>query len=77
MPTIRGPVKVSFENNHAESFVLEVEIPANTTARVALPCMNDGKPVVLLDAKPVEAELEGNFVVVDPVGSGKHILERR
>jgi len=77
MPTIRGPVKISFGSDHAGSFVLEVEIPANTTARVALPCLNDDKPVVLVDGKPVEAELAGNFVVVDPVGSGKHILERK
>jgi len=77
VPTIRGPVIARFESNQAESFALEVEIPANTTARVALPCVENVEAEVLLDGKAVKHELEGSFAVVDPVGSRKHRLARR
>lgn len=77
MPTIRGPIKVRFENNQPLSFVLKVEIPANTEARIALPCPDNVKPVVLLDSKETKANLEGNFVIVDSVSSGKHILVQK
>ena len=74
VPTIRGPINARFENNRTVSFTLEVDIPCNATARIALPCTGT---TVLLDGEAVEYELEGNFAVVDPVGSGKHILIRR
>ena len=76
LPTIRGSIKTRFESSQDE-FALEVEIPANTTARVALPCMGDAAPAVLLDGEPAKFELDGDFAVVDPVGSGKHILVRK
>jgi len=73
-PTIRGPVTVQFENHPAESFVLEIDIPANTTAKVALPCMDNATPTVLLDGEKIAARLEDDFALVDSVGSGKHVL---
>lgn len=76
LPTIRGAVRAKFENNKTE-FALEVDIPANTTARVALPCMPNAESIILLDGKPVEAILGDNFAIIDPVGSGKHILVRQ
>jgi hypothetical protein len=76
LPTIRGQVNVRFKNSPDE-FVLDVELPANTTARLALPCMNNADPLVSLDGKTVEFRLEGSFAVVDTVGSGKHNLIRR
>ncbi|MFC1716247.1 alpha-L-rhamnosidase C-terminal domain-containing protein, partial [Candidatus Poribacteria bacterium] len=77
LPTIRGPVEVRFGNNRSDSFTLEIEIPANTTARVALQCMGITKPKITLDGEIVKAKLEGDFAIVDPVGSGKHTLVRR
>jgi len=77
LPTIRGPVVARFENNQPESFSLDVEIPANTTARVALPCVKGAEPVVLLDDQKVKHKLEEGFAVVDPVGSGRHHLVMR
>ena len=76
LPTIRGSIKTRFESSQNE-FALEMEIPANTTARVALPCMGDAAPTILLDGEPAKFELDGDFAVVDPVGSGKHTLMRK
>jgi len=74
LPTIRGPVTARFEHHPAESFMLEVEIPVNAKARIALPCMGNVAPTVLLDGKTVKAKVEHNFAIVDSVGSGKHVL---
>jgi len=72
VPTIRGTVGVEFERCEGE-FVLEVEIPANCSARVVLP----GSGVVEMDGAVVEGELTDRGVEVDPVGSGRHRLVRR
>ena len=74
LPTIRGPVTARFDNHQAKPLVLEVEIPANTTACVALPCKDDPATPILLDDKPVSHRLEGGFAIVDPVGSGRHVI---
>lgn len=76
LPTIRGPIRIRFENRPNAMFVLEMEIPANTTARVALPRRGNDVPTILLDDRPIRSELEGKFVWIDPVGSGRHRLVR-
>ncbi|MDR1339421.1 MAG: hypothetical protein LBK58_05140 [Prevotellaceae bacterium] len=37
IPSICGDIYVSFDNRPGEEYVLEVEIPANSTAEVWLP----------------------------------------
>ena len=76
-PTIRGPVTVRFQNEPGRSFHLEVEIPANTSARVVLPSLSLSGQTVFVDGRPIEAVGEGDALVLNSVGSGRHTLLRR
>ncbi|MDD3275540.1 MAG: alpha-L-rhamnosidase C-terminal domain-containing protein [Kiritimatiellales bacterium] len=72
VPTIRGPVFVSFENDPEKAFVLKIEIPVNTTARVGLPYNGDGQPDIILDGKKCAGQPEGKFLFID-VNDGTHV----
>jgi hypothetical protein len=76
VPTVRGPVSVRFDDT-PERVRLEVSLPANTTARVALPLGSRRAARVLLDGRPVPARRERGFAVVETVGAGRHVLELR
>jgi len=76
VPTIRGPVTVSFNNEPGRSFYLEIDTPANTSACVVLPRLDRPDTTVLFDGRPMPAAVRGGTLVVDPVGSGRHALVR-
>ncbi len=73
-PTIRGDLILSFKNNPGKSFVLNVNIPANTEAEIHLPLFS-AKQNVTMNSRPVSFRVQGSFVVVDNVGSGDKIFE--
>ncbi len=73
VPTIRGSVKVAFQNIPGESFVLDVEIPANSEAQIYLPLLNR-KGKLLVDGNLLKGTIEGKFVYTT-LGSGRHHLE--
>ncbi len=75
LPTIRGPVRARFEMQPERSFVLHLELPANMTAKVLLPIPGPGKINVAVDGHKTVAALQGQFAVVDALGSGSHTLE--
>jgi hypothetical protein len=70
MPSIRGDIHVSFDNLPGEKYVLEVEIPANSTAEVWLPRFSK-KYRLTIDGVSQKGTVNGDFVVVE-TGSGKH-----
>ncbi len=70
MPTIRGDVKVSFDNKPGTRFEMDVEIPANTVAEVWLPLL-DKKQRLVMDGTAQKGIIDGTFVKLQ-VGSGKH-----
>jgi len=72
VPTIRGDILVSFDNQPGEKFTLEVEIPANTTAEVWLPKLSK-KYQLTVDNVSQKGRVNGDFVLVE-IGSGKHKL---
>ncbi len=61
---------MTFHNTPNVSFELEVVIPANTTAVVYLPLFSQ-KNNIMLNNQSVKYRREGNFAVIDNVGSGK------
>ncbi len=69
-PTIRGDVNLSFINSPGKSFRLEVEIPPNTTAEVHLPYYSK-RQTIAIDGRPIKYKQQGNFSVIENVGSGK------
>jgi len=77
VPTIRGPVKIRFNNKPGHSFHLDINIPANTSARVVLPRSGDKDVPVLMDGKPTEATGTSDAAIIEQVGSGDHRLSLR
>lgn len=72
VPTIRGDINASFVNQPGESFSLEVDIPANTTAELWLPCTFK-KARLLLDGKEQKYTRQQGFAIVH-TGSGRHTI---
>jgi alpha-L-rhamnosidase len=71
--TLRGLVKVSFENT-PERFRLRTTLPANTTGVVYLPRKNP-KSSVYQDGKAIKAVAEGAFWKIESVGAGSYSWE--
>lgn len=75
LPTVRGTVHVSFRST-PERFTLNVQVPANSTARVYLPRLGPSAAVTV-DGARRSAPVEDGAFVLDGVGSGGHVLEVR
>jgi hypothetical protein len=73
-PTIRGDVLMSFKNKPQQSFSMNLTIPANTTADVYLPFWSKSQKVTM-NGNAVKYSLEGNFAVIENVGSGSSVFE--
>jgi hypothetical protein len=69
-PTLRGDIRVSFNNHPGEKFEMETEIPANTTAEVWLP-RPSAKYRLTVDHVSRKGEAAGPFIKV-ATGSGIH-----
>lgn len=75
-PTVRGTIHVDFKSVPGESFVLNVEIPANVNATVCLPRLGSNSPEVIANGEVAKGTIAGKFVTLDHVGSGRHRFER-
>jgi hypothetical protein len=76
LPTIRGPVRVRFNQAPGRSFALTTDIPANTCARVVLPRLSGTDTTVLVDGAAVAAVPDGDGLAIGGVGSGPHSFVR-
>ena len=74
VPTIRGPIDISIENDPAHPCTLKIDIPANMKAKVGLPCRDKESRTLVVDGKKVEAELERDYLLCDNLGHGTHVL---
>lgn len=71
-PTIKGPVKVFYEQD-GDTFSMKVEIPANTTAQVVLPARFTKKSfVVKMDGQVLQPVKQEGLYVIPAAGSGAH-----
>jgi hypothetical protein len=77
LPTIRGTIHVDFVSEPDRSFSLNIELPGNTEAVVYLPRLGSDKRQVQVDDRLITGTLQGEFIVVADIGSGRHRLERR
>ncbi len=73
-PSIRGDIYVAFENKSPSRFVLTINIPGNTSAKVYLPKLS-GENRTYQDGKQITGITDGDFIIVDNVGSGSHTFE--
>ncbi len=71
VPTVRGPVSVRIEA--AATFTADVTTPGNTTAEIHLP-WDRRYGELIVDGKTVEPALLGDFVVIDGLAPGRHIV---
>ncbi|MBN2578709.1 MAG: rhamnosidase [Pirellulales bacterium] len=74
IPTIRGPIKVSLKNERGKTFILNVDIPVNVTAKVGLPYRGNPSPTITLDGKDLKVTSHEGSYFVDGIGSGSHVL---
>ena len=75
LPTIRGSIHVDFQSSPTR-FVLNVRLPANMTAEVWAPSRGaSGEATVLVDGVERRGRREGQFLVIEPVGSGAHSFQ--
>ncbi|GHT44121.1 hypothetical protein AGMMS49965_19210 [Bacteroidia bacterium] len=72
VPSIRGDIHAAFDNQPGKRFVLNVKIPANSTAEVWLPKLS--KYRLTVDNISQKGTVEGDFVKV-AIGSGEHVFE--
>lgn len=74
-PTIKGTIGVVFID-HGERFEMTVAIPANTRAHVYIPGLGHDHAEVTVNSESREGRIEGNYVVIENVGSGVHAFMR-
>ena len=76
-PTIKGTVHVNVVLN-ANTYDVEIDIPANTSAKVFIEKMHDNGTEVEVDGNIVKGNLDqdGEFIIFDNVGSGYHTFKR-
>ena len=74
VPTIRGPIDISIENDPAHACTLKIDIPANMKAKVGLPCRDKESRTLVVDGKKVEAQLECGYLLYDNLSKGTHVL---
>ena len=73
-PSLRGPIHVSF-NNHANGpFVLNVETPGNTTARLRLPAKTGKANRVFVNGARAYAVPGDGCLKIDDLGNGRHSI---
>jgi alpha-L-rhamnosidase len=76
-PTIKGTIEVNVYN-YPDSYNVEVNIPANTTAKVFVKKINKKDNAIEVDGNLIkgEADESGEFIIIDNVGSGLHLFKR-
>jgi len=76
LPTVKGAVKVAFESHRGQSLVITADIPAATFAKVYLPAFASSGDEILVDNAARNGVREGDFVFVDSVPAGHHVIGR-
>jgi hypothetical protein len=76
LPTVRGALYIDFNQEKGSSFTLNLNIPANTIAKVCIPKFNSESSYVEIDGSERRGTVEGDFIVIDNIGSGSHTFIR-
>ncbi len=76
IPTIKGDINVGIEKNDS-LYTIDFTVPVNSLAKVYIPAFNVSNNNVKLNDNSVEGKREGNFIVLDSIGSGTYTLIRK
>jgi len=72
LPTIRGPVEVSFEQEPGQFFDMHVTVPGNVIAEIWLPLLSP-KYTLTVDGKPVKGKVDGKYIKVTMTKNNERI----
>jgi hypothetical protein len=76
-PTVKGNVTVAFESRRGKSLAITAQVPAGAFAKVYVPVFGYANTDVLVDNRTVAGVREGDFLSVDSLPAGSHVIERR
>jgi len=71
VPTVRGDVKVEF-NNKPNQFEMQVGIPPNAVAEIQLPALFQKYKLFINGMAVHKPIVEDDFIKIDEIGSGVH-----
>lgn len=74
VPTPRGSIGISITNEPGHPFTLSIDIPTGITAKAGLPQLDRQSVVILVDGRETHATRDGDYLYLDNIGQGKHIL---
>jgi hypothetical protein len=69
VPTPRGPVTVAWQSEPA---LLEIDVPAGSTARLVLPIQAGGGSTIAVNGRPIAVTVENGARVIEPIPSGHY-----
>ena len=76
VPTDKGDIQVAWEMK-SKTYQLTLNSPNNVTAEVYIPKGSSTSNEVTVDGKTVTAKPSGNYLLIENIGSGKHIFEKQ
>ncbi|MFV8325341.1 family 78 glycoside hydrolase catalytic domain [Flavobacterium sp. ZS1P14] len=76
VPTDKGDIQVTWKIK-SKTYQLKLLSPNNVTAEVYIPKGNSSSNEVKVNGKTVTAKPIGNYLLIENIGSGKHVFERR
>ncbi|WP_198034459.1 family 78 glycoside hydrolase catalytic domain [Dyadobacter tibetensis] len=74
-PTDKGNIKLDWQYENGR-YTLKIDLPVNIKAKVYLPGLGRKDPTLKVDGETEEAVWEGEYLMLDGIGSGTHIFER-
>ena len=76
VPTDKGDIQVAWEIK-SKTYQLTLNSPNNVTAEVYIPKGNSTTNEVTVDGKIITAKPTGNYLLIENVGSGKHVFKKQ
>jgi alpha-L-rhamnosidase len=72
VPTVKGTIGAAFDHDAAGALRMVTQVPANTTATVAVPTGTSGRTTLYVDRVPYTFTAKDGVVTVDDVAPGCH-----
>ena len=76
LPTVKGTITVAFESRRGQSMTITATIPSAMVAQVYVPTFGAANNDVLVDNKKMSGVRDGDFLSIDSISSGSHIITR-
>ncbi len=74
--TDKGDIYIDWQNKNSD-YSLLVKIPVNIKAKIYIPAGTNTDNWVTIDKKRVKGTRDGDYIFLDIIGSGEHIIERQ